>query len=74
MSDRLLVPREVFERLRLRPWAGYALLASGVIPVVRLGGRSIRVRESALNSWIAEGGSTSRPNREPRSPEESEPQ
>ena len=61
MSERLLKVSELAERLSIGRWAAYQLLADGVLPVVNLGGRTVRVRETDLESYIRQGGSKTRP-------------
>lgn len=52
---RLLSASEVAEILGVRKMRVYALLKSGIIPVVRLG-RQVRVNKDALDDWIGAGG------------------
>jgi excisionase family DNA binding protein len=57
-GPEMLRPGEVAERLRLSRSATYQLIASGQLPVLRIG-RAVRVPASALEAWIAEN--TSQP-------------
>jgi prophage regulatory protein len=51
MDKLLLTPKEVAEQLGLGRTKTYALLASGEIPSVRIGG-SLRVPLSDLRDWV----------------------
>lgn len=56
---RLLTEREVSARLGTGRGRTYELMRTGVLPVVRLGLRSVRVDEDVLEEWIRHGGSGS---------------
>ena len=51
MEHRLLKAEEVARRLAIGKATTYMLMASGELPTVRLG-KSVRVSERALNTWI----------------------
>jgi excisionase family DNA binding protein len=51
MEHRLLKAEEVARRLAIGKATAYMLMASGELPTVRLG-KSVRVSERALNTWI----------------------
>jgi excisionase family DNA binding protein len=51
LERQLLRPQEAFEIIGMSRSTGYALLATGEIPSVRIG-RSIRIPLSELNRWI----------------------
>lgn len=51
--SRLLRVEEVAEILVQHPVTVYAEIRDGVLPAVRLGTRSIRVRESDLEAYLA---------------------
>lgn len=53
MDSLLLTPRELAQVLRLGRNKTYELLASGAIPVIRVG-RAIRVPRRAVEQWIAD--------------------
>lgn len=53
MDKLLLKPTEVAEAISCGRSKVYALLAAGVLPSVRLGGRSVRVPAKALREWLA---------------------
>lgn len=55
MTDRLLTQREVAERLRLTVEAVRRMRYRGVLPYVRLGTKTVRVRESDLEQFIEKG-------------------
>lgn len=51
-SEKLLLrPREAFEIISVGRSTGYALLASGELPSVRIG-RAVRVPVDALREWV----------------------
>jgi excisionase family DNA binding protein len=50
----LLRPAEVAEILGLGRSQAYEMIATGVLPSVRLGKRSVRVPVEALKLWVAE--------------------
>ena len=50
--ERMLKPMEVADVLRLSRTRVYAMLASGAIPSIRIGG-SIRVSADGLREWLA---------------------
>jgi excisionase family DNA binding protein len=52
--DKLLKVAEVAERTKMSGSWVYARMASGELPPVRLGVRSLRVRERDLERWLAE--------------------
>lgn len=52
-EPRLLRIGEVAELLGVSRSKAYAILASGGIPTIRLGGRCLRVPLDALREWIA---------------------
>lgn len=51
MSEIMLKPNEVAATLAIGRTKAYALIASGTIPSLRLGG-AIRVPRAALEAWI----------------------
>ena len=53
MDKLLLTPMECAEKLSLGRSRTYEMLASGELPSVRLGQRSIRIPVAALETWIA---------------------
>jgi excisionase family DNA binding protein len=53
-ATRLLKAREVQDRLGLGRSKVYELMASGELPVVRIGPRLRRVTEAGLQRWIDE--------------------
>jgi excisionase family DNA binding protein len=54
MGDRLLLrPAEAADAIGVSRSKAYALIASGEIPSIRLGG-SVRVPVDALKQWIAQ--------------------
>ena len=53
MLGRLYTVEEVSDILHQHPVTLYGLIRDGVIPAVRLGTRSIRVRESDLEDYLA---------------------
>jgi excisionase family DNA binding protein len=55
IAGRLLSIQEAAERLNVSPWRAYDLARQGLLPVVRLG-RSLRVSETVLEQFIADGG------------------
>ncbi len=53
MQEKLLYkPSEAFELLGVGRSTGYALLASGALPSIRIGRRSVRIPADALKRWI----------------------
>ncbi len=50
----LLTVPEVAERLKISRSLAYDLCQRGVLPVVRFGGRAVRVSAAALDAYIAE--------------------
>jgi excisionase family DNA binding protein len=52
MEKLMLRPMEVAEAIGCGRSKIYALLAAGVLPSVRLGGRSVRVPARALREWV----------------------
>ena len=54
---RLLTAKEVAAILRVKPARVYTLARDGLLPSVRIGDRQIRFQLSALQEWIASGGS-----------------
>lgn len=52
MDKLLLKPNEVAEAISCGRSKVYALLAAGVLPSIRLGGRSVRVPAKALREWL----------------------
>jgi excisionase family DNA binding protein len=53
LEQRLLKAEEVARRLAIGKATAYMLMASGELPTVRIG-KSVRVSERILNSWIEE--------------------
>ena len=53
MDKLLLKPSEVSELIGMGKSKTYSLLASGVIPSVRIG-KSVRVRADRLREWLHE--------------------
>lgn len=53
MEKLLLRPMEVAEMLGVGRSKAYQMMASGVLPVVRLG-KSVRVPVAQLRAWLAE--------------------
>jgi excisionase family DNA binding protein len=47
----LLKPKKAFELLAISRSTGYALIASGKLPSVRIG-RAVRVPVAALKQWV----------------------
>jgi len=67
MDNKLLTPMEVAEMLSIGRTKIYELLASGVIPSIRIG-RSVRVSTRVLEAWITNISETqSRENPDPNS-------
>ncbi len=56
-QDRCLRADEVAGRLAIARATAYSLMASGVLPTVRIG-RSVRVPAAALDRWIADNSMT----------------
>jgi excisionase family DNA binding protein len=52
-TGELLRPRKAFELMDLPKSTGYALIASGEWPSVRIG-RAIRIPRQALQKWLAD--------------------
>ena len=53
MSERLLTPEEVAERLAISPITAKAWLRSGKLPTTKIGARGLlRCREADLDAWI----------------------
>ncbi len=52
-EEALLTPRQVADRLGVRPSRIYELTRTGRLPVVRIG-KYVRVRPAALAAWLAE--------------------
>jgi predicted site-specific integrase-resolvase len=52
--ERLLLKSEARGRLRVGPATLDRLIRRGVLPVVYLSSRAVRIRESALDALIAE--------------------
>lgn len=63
MDKLLLTPKEVSELLGLGRTKTYALLASGEVPSVRIGG-SLRVSLADLKEWVRKRASDARPESE----------
>jgi excisionase family DNA binding protein len=55
---RLLTVEEVAAHLGQHPVTVYETIRAGIIPAVRLGTRSIRVRESDLEDYLASRSTT----------------
>ena len=47
----LLKPSEAFEAMGIGRSTGYAMIASGILPCVRIG-RAVRVPVDALKKWV----------------------
>jgi excisionase family DNA binding protein len=60
-DDRLLLVREVAERLRICTATVYRMIARGQMPGVRFAGAFVRVRESDLRSIAAVTGEFGKP-------------
>jgi len=56
MSDRLLLPQELADRLGVKVGTVYALGRAGRIPGTVRVGRLMRFHPDAVDRWIAEGG------------------
>lgn len=56
----LLKPAEVFRSIGVSRAKGYAMLAAGELPIVRMG-KSIRVPVGALRQWVEERTRWNRP-------------
>lgn len=48
----LLKPSEAFKAMSIGRSTGYALIASGELPSVRIGNRAVRVPVDALKQWV----------------------
>lgn len=53
MTDKLLTPVEVAERLRLGVRGVYDLVRAGQLPALKFGHRTLRVKQSDLDAYIA---------------------
>ncbi len=53
-THSLLTPSQLASELQLSKTKIYELLASGLIPHVRVGSKIIRVRRADLDAWLAQ--------------------
>lgn len=61
MTRKLLTVKEVSEILDLKPARIYELTREKKLPFVQIGERQYRYSESALQSWIEQGGNQASP-------------
>jgi putative molybdopterin biosynthesis protein len=66
-QHEFLTPDEVAALLRLSKRRIYELTGQGVLPCLRVG-RTVRFPRAAFEAWVAQGGTTPRPARKPRTP------
>ena len=53
MTDKLLTPQEVADRLRLGVRGVYDIVRAGQLPALKFGHRTLRVKQSDLEAYIA---------------------